>query len=69
MLSATNVANPIFTPNVDGTWTATVEVSDGTNTDTDSAVITVGGGGGGGDVAAGQAVYDNNCAACHRLGT
>ncbi len=68
-LTGADTATPTFTPDINGTYTATLVVNDGTVDSAPSTVTVTVGGGGGADLAAGQAVYTNNCAACHVLGT
>jgi mono/diheme cytochrome c family protein len=66
-----NPTTPTFTPDVAGSYTIQLEVSDGEAAATDTVTITTAGSEPppGGNVAAGQTVYVGNCQGCHSVGT
>jgi mono/diheme cytochrome c family protein len=70
VLSDATIVNPTFTADVDGTYTATLVVNDGTD---DSApndvVVTASPDEPVGVIADGQAKYDAACAVCHAAGS
>ena len=55
--------NPVFTPDVDGSYTISLVVNDGTvDSPVDTVVVTA-------TAAAGRLIYDKYCASCHAAGS
>jgi mono/diheme cytochrome c family protein len=68
-LTGATTVSPTFTADLDGTYTATLVVNDGTvDSPADTVDVVASAAPPVGDPVAGQAQYDAECAACHALG-
>lgn len=69
-LSTATEFNPSFVADVDGSYTVSLVVNDGTlDSPADTVVVTASATGPTGSIAAGKVKYDADCASCHAAGT